>query len=76
MAMRDLLRRMGKKRFNAGTAAAMFFLNATNPETIKLARMVMIEWGFKAQRLGNRVAAPRSRGRRRRARRRRPASRR
>ena len=55
MAMRDLLRRMGKKRFNAGTAAAMVFLNATNPETIKLARKAMLEWGFKAQRLGNRV---------------------
>ncbi|HTJ15170.1 MAG TPA: FAD/FMN-binding oxidoreductase [Steroidobacteraceae bacterium] len=55
MAMRDLLRRMGKRRFNAGTAAAMVFLNATNPETIKLARKVMLEWGFKAQRLGNRV---------------------
>ena len=55
MAMRDLLRRMGKKRFNAGTAAAMVFLNATNPETIKIARKVMLEWGFKAQRLGNRV---------------------
>ncbi len=55
MAMRDLLRRMGKKRFNAGTAAAMLFLNATNPETVKLARKVMLEWGFKAQRLGNRV---------------------
>ena len=35
----------------------MFFLNATNPETIKLARKVMLEWGFKAQRLGNRTAA-------------------
>ncbi|HEU4654779.1 MAG TPA: FAD/FMN-binding oxidoreductase, partial [Steroidobacteraceae bacterium] len=55
MAMRDLLRRMGKKRFNPGTAASMFFLNATNPETIKLTRKVMIEWGYKAQRLGNRV---------------------
>jgi FAD/FMN-containing dehydrogenase/Fe-S oxidoreductase len=55
MAMRDLLRRMGKKKFNAGTAASMFFLNATNPETIKLARMAMMEWGYKAQRLGNRV---------------------
>ena len=52
MAMRDLLRRMGKKRFNAGTASAMFFLNATNPETIKLTRKVMIDWGYKAQRLG------------------------
>jgi FAD/FMN-containing dehydrogenase/Fe-S oxidoreductase len=55
MAMRDLLRRMGKKRFNPGTAASMFFLNATNPETIKLTRKVMIDWGYKAQRLANRA---------------------
>jgi FAD/FMN-containing dehydrogenase/Fe-S oxidoreductase len=53
MAMRDLLRRMGKKRFNPGTAASMFFLNATNPRTIKMARKVMIDWGYKAQRLAN-----------------------
>jgi FAD/FMN-containing dehydrogenase len=53
MAMRDLLRRMGKKRFNPGTAASMWFLNATRPETIKLARKVMIDWGFKAQRIGH-----------------------
>jgi FAD/FMN-containing dehydrogenase/Fe-S oxidoreductase len=55
MGMRDLLRRMGQKRFNLGTAASMFFLNATNPQTIKLARKVMIDWGYKAQRLGNRA---------------------
>ena len=53
MAMRDLLRRMGKKRFNPGTAASMLFLNATQPETIKLARKVMIDWGYKAQRIGH-----------------------
>ena len=53
MAMRDLLRRMGKKRFNAGSAAAMLFLNATHPESIKLIRKVMIEWGFKIQRFAN-----------------------
>jgi FAD/FMN-containing dehydrogenase/Fe-S oxidoreductase len=53
MAMRDLLRRMGKKRFNPGTAASMFFLNATNPQTIKMTRKVMIDWGYKAQRLAN-----------------------
>jgi FAD/FMN-containing dehydrogenase/Fe-S oxidoreductase len=53
MGMRDLLRRMDKKRFNPGTAAAMFFLNATNPQTIKLTRKVMIDWGYKMQRLGN-----------------------
>jgi FAD/FMN-containing dehydrogenase/Fe-S oxidoreductase len=55
MQMRDLLRRMGKKRFNAGNAAAMFFLNATNPQTIRIARKVMIEWGYAAQRLANRL---------------------
>jgi len=55
MAMRDLLRRMGTKRFNAGTAASMFFLNATNPQTIQLARKLMIDWGYRAQRTGNRL---------------------
>jgi FAD/FMN-containing dehydrogenase/Fe-S oxidoreductase len=69
MAMRDLLRRMGKKRFNPGSAASMAFLNATNPETIKLLRKGLIDWGFKAQRLGHgllkgfakpQVAAPRA----------------
>ena len=55
MGLRDLLRRMGKKRFNPGTAASMFFLNATNPQTIKLTRKIMIDWGYKAQRLANRA---------------------
>jgi FAD/FMN-containing dehydrogenase/Fe-S oxidoreductase len=53
MGMRDLLRRMNKKRFNLGTAASMFFLNATNPQTIKVTRKIMIDWGYKMQRLGN-----------------------
>ena len=53
MAMRNLLRRMGKKSFNPGTAAGMFFLNATNPETIKLTRKVMIDWGYRAQRVAS-----------------------
>jgi FAD/FMN-containing dehydrogenase/Fe-S oxidoreductase len=55
MQMRDLLRRMGKKRFNLGNAAVMFFLNATNPQTIRIARKLMIDWGYRAQRLGNRL---------------------
>ena len=55
MALRDLLRRMGKKRFNPGTTASMLFLNATNPRTIKILRKVMIDWGYKAQRLANRA---------------------
>jgi Fe-S oxidoreductase len=33
----------------------MFFLNATNPETIKLTRKVMMDFGFKAQRMANRA---------------------
>jgi FAD/FMN-containing dehydrogenase/Fe-S oxidoreductase len=65
MAMRDLLRRMGRKRFNPGTAAAMFFLNATNPETIKLTRKLMIGWGYTAQRIAaaalKRIAAGQTR---------------
>ncbi|NNM61378.1 MAG: FAD/FMN-binding oxidoreductase [Steroidobacteraceae bacterium] len=55
MGMRDLLRRMGKKRFNPGTATAMLFLNATNPNTIKTARKLMIDWGYRAQRAGSRL---------------------
>ena len=53
MNMRNLLRKMGKKSFNPGTTAAMFFLNATDPATINATRKVMTDWGFKAQRLGN-----------------------
>src|SRR5690606_19845826 len=53
MNMRNLLRKMGQKSFRPGNAAAMFFLNATQPETIKLMRTAMVDVGFKAQRLAN-----------------------
>ncbi len=56
IAMRNFLRREGKKKFNPGTAAAMAFLNATDPATIKLIRTAMIGWGYSAQRLGHRIA--------------------
>ena len=55
MAMRGLLRRTGRQRFNPGSAAAMLFLNATKPQTIKLARTVLIRWGYGAQRWANRL---------------------
>ena len=58
MAMRDLLRRMGKKKFNPGTAASMFFLNVKDPRTIRIARTAMLRWGYAAQRLGNRLFRP------------------
>ncbi len=57
MAMRDLLRRLGKQRFNPAKRAALFFLEANRPETIKAARKVMIDWGYRAQRLGHRALA-------------------
>ncbi|WP_426207535.1 DUF3683 domain-containing protein [Massilia sp. TWP1-3-3] len=55
MNMRNLLRKMDKKSFKPVLASSMFFLNATDPTTINAARTVMFGWGFKAQRLGNRV---------------------
>jgi Fe-S oxidoreductase len=53
MAMRNLLRKMGKKSFRPGSAVAMAFLNATNPQTIKLMRGAMVDVGFKVQRAAN-----------------------
>jgi FAD/FMN-containing dehydrogenase/Fe-S oxidoreductase len=55
MNMRNLLRKMGKKSFNPGTAGAMFFLNATDPATINATRKLMTGVVFKAQRLGHEV---------------------
>ena len=48
--MRNLLRKLGQKKFNLGTTAAMAFLNATNPATIKLVKTFMIDIGFRVQR--------------------------
>jgi FAD/FMN-containing dehydrogenase/Fe-S oxidoreductase len=56
VAMRNLLRKQGKKRFNPGTAVAMAYLTAKDPSTIKLMRAGMMEFGFKAQRLAHSVA--------------------
>jgi FAD/FMN-containing dehydrogenase/Fe-S oxidoreductase len=53
MNMRNLLRKMGQKSFRPGNAAAMFFLNATNPQTIKFMRSAMVDVGFKVQRVAN-----------------------
>ncbi len=55
MNMRNLLRKMGQKTFRPGNAAAMFMLNATNPQTIKLARTAMVGVGMKAQRIAHDV---------------------
>jgi Fe-S oxidoreductase len=56
MNMRNLLRKMDKKQLQAGQPrAAMFFLNATDPTTINATRKAMVDWGYKAQRLGKRA---------------------
>jgi len=56
IAMRNLLRRSGKRRANLGTRASMLFLNATDPRAVRLARKAMIAWGYRLQRLAYRAA--------------------
>ncbi len=54
--MRNLLRKLGQKKFNPGTSAAMAFLNATDPTTIKAIRAGMIQFGYKVQRFASQLA--------------------
>jgi FAD/FMN-containing dehydrogenase/Fe-S oxidoreductase len=56
VAMRNFLREQDRKKFVPAKAAAMAFLTLKDPATIKLVRKGMIEWGYKAQRLGYRLA--------------------
>jgi FAD/FMN-containing dehydrogenase/Fe-S oxidoreductase len=56
IAMRNLLRKQGKRRRNLGTAMAMTFLTLTDPATIKLMRVLMVGLGYRAQRLAYAVA--------------------
>jgi len=55
IAMRNLLAKLRKRRPNIGTWAAMQFLNAKDPTTIKIIKGVMIDFGFRAQRFANKV---------------------
>jgi FAD/FMN-containing dehydrogenase/Fe-S oxidoreductase len=56
MAMRDFLRKQGKKKFNLVSAISMAYLNTSDPFTIKLMRKVTIEWSYKLQRVVHKVA--------------------
>ncbi len=56
IAMRNLLRHEGKKKRSLATQAAMFFLTATDPATIKLTKTAMIDVGYRVQRLASGVA--------------------
>ena len=53
MNMRNLLRKMGKQSFNPVKTAAIAFLSTNRPSSVKLMRKVLIEWSYKAQRLGS-----------------------
>ena len=56
IAMRNFLRKQGKKKTAPGTWLAMKFLTATDPATIKAMKAGMIDLGYRAQRLGHAVA--------------------
>ena len=56
IAMRNLLREQGRRPFRPATAAAMFFLNASDPTMIRVVKRALIGWGFAFQRLAHRVA--------------------
>lgn len=54
--MRKLLRDKGEKRTALATKLAIGYLNATDPMTVKIMRKGIIEWGYRAQRLGHTFA--------------------
>ncbi len=58
MNMRNLLRKMGKKKINIGTTAAMWFLNARDPAAINFLRTAMIRVGYQTQRWANAFLKP------------------
>jgi ferredoxin len=55
IAMRNLLAKLRKRRFNPGTWAALQFLTAQDATKIKVIKAGMIDFGFRAQRLANKL---------------------
>jgi len=58
MNMRNLLRKMGKQSFNPVKTAAIAFLSTGRPNSVKILRKLLIEWSYKAQRLGSFLLRP------------------
>ncbi len=56
IAMRNFLRKTGKKKTAPGTALAMAFLSATDPARIKALKTGIVDLGYQAQRLGHALA--------------------
>jgi Fe-S oxidoreductase len=55
MALRDLLRKHGQEALQSRHRRVDVLPERHQPATIKLTRKVMIDWGYKAQRLANRA---------------------
>src|SRR6185437_13239621 len=55
VAMRNLLARLRKRRFNLGTWASLQFLNATDPARVKLIKTGLVDIGYRAQRMANKL---------------------
>ncbi len=58
ITMRTILKKQNQRRSSLTTRASMAFLNVTDPMTIKFMRKTLLEWGYKAQRLGYTLAKP------------------
>ncbi len=56
MAMRNLLRKEGKKKFNPGTAIAMVLLNARDPATVNILKRTVVNGGYRMQRFAHGLA--------------------
>jgi len=56
MAMRNLLRKEGKKKFNPGTAIAMVLLNARDPATVNMLKRTVVNGGYRMQRFAHGLA--------------------
>ena len=58
IAMRQLLKKQRKRRFNAGSAVAIAFLNLQDPTLIRISRTLLLEWGFLGVRWLRRLLKP------------------
>jgi FAD/FMN-containing dehydrogenase/Fe-S oxidoreductase len=56
IGMRHFLKQTGHRRTSITTRLSMAFLNIKDPATIKLMRKVLIQWSYRAQRLGYTMA--------------------
>ncbi len=56
MAMRNLLRKEGKKKFNPGTTIAMVLLNARDPATVNMLKRTVVNGGYRMQRFAHGLA--------------------